>query len=72
VFDGAGTVVLDGERRDLVKGDLFVLPSWTAWSLEAESKFDLFGFSGAPIVERLHFQRAYLPESGRLVPGSRG
>ncbi|MEL7977977.1 cupin domain-containing protein [Isoptericola sp. F-RaC21] len=72
VFEGGGTVVLDGERRDLVKGDLFVLPSWTAWSLEAESEFDLFRFSDAPIVERLHFQRAYLPESGRLVPGSRG
>ena len=71
VFEGSGTVVLDGERRDLVKGDLFVLPSWTAWSLEAESEFDLFRFSDAPIVERLHFQRAYLPESGRLVPGSR-
>ncbi|MFI2297170.1 cupin domain-containing protein [Isoptericola sp. NPDC019571] len=72
VFEGAGTVVLDGERRNLVKGDLFVLPSWAAWSLEAESEFDLFRFSDAPIVERLHFQRAYLPDSGRIVPGSRG
>ncbi|MCK9795924.1 cupin domain-containing protein [Isoptericola sp. 4D.3] len=72
VFEGSGTVVLDGERRELVKGDLFVLPSWAAWSLEAGSEFDLFRFSDAPIVERLHFQRAYLPDAGRLVPGSRG
>lgn len=72
VFEGSGTVVMNGERRDLVKGDLFVLPSWTAWSLEAGSEFDLFRFSDAPIVERLHFQRAYLPDAGRFVPGSRG
>ncbi|GII98870.1 gentisate 1,2-dioxygenase [Sediminihabitans luteus] len=71
VFDGSGTVVLDGERRDLVKGDLFVLPSWTAWSLEAEAEFDLFRFSDAPIVERLHFQRVHLPDTDGRVPGPR-
>lgn len=72
VFEGSGTVTLGDERRELVKGDLFVLPSWTAWSLEASEEFDLFRFSDAPVVERLQFQRTYLPESGRLLPGSRG
>lgn len=73
VFEGSGTLTMNGERRPLVKGDCFVLPSWTAWSLEAEEKeFDLFRFSDAPIVERLKFQRTYLPESGRFLPGSRG
>lgn len=72
VFEGTGTVVMDGVRRDLVKGDLFVLPSWTAWSLEAVDEFDLFRFSDAPIVERLQFQRTYLPDQDRLLPGSRG
>jgi len=72
VFEGSGAVTIDGERRELTKGDLFVLPSWAAWSLEATSEFDLFRFSDAPIVERLQFQRTYYPESSRLAPGSRG
>ena len=57
VFEGAGAVVLDGVRRDLSKGDLFVIPSWIPWSLQAESVFDLFRFSDAPIMERLDFMR---------------
>ncbi|WP_251152329.1 cupin domain-containing protein [Cellulosimicrobium sp. Marseille-Q4280] len=72
VFEGSGAVVLDGEQRELHKGDLFVVPSWTEWSIEAREEFDLFRFSDAPIVERLQFQRTYLTESGRLLPGSRG
>jgi gentisate 1,2-dioxygenase len=61
VFDGTGTVVLDGERRELAKGDLFVVPSWAQWSLEASAggEFDLFRFSDAPIFERLNFNRTY-------------
>ena len=30
VFEGAGSVVLNGETRTLAKGDLFVVPSWAA------------------------------------------
>ena len=62
VFDGTGTVVLDGERRTLAKGDLFVVPSWAQWSLEAsvDGEFDLFRFSDAPIFERLNFNRTYI------------
>ncbi|MGA1836885.1 cupin domain-containing protein [Herbiconiux sp. 11R-BC] len=61
VFQGSGTVVLNGERTPLETGDLFVVPSWTAWSLEGETEFDLFRFSDAPVVERLHFDRTYIP-----------
>ena len=39
------------------RGDLFVVPSWVPWSLQADTEFDLFLFSDAPIVERLHFHR---------------
>ncbi|WP_458117350.1 cupin domain-containing protein [Arthrobacter sp. D2-10] len=61
VFEGTGTVTLDGETRALAKGDLFVVPSWAAWSLQAsvEGEFDLFRFSDAPIFERLNFNRTY-------------
>ncbi|MGX1163659.1 gentisate 1,2-dioxygenase [Arthrobacter sp. SLBN-100] len=72
VFDGEGTVVLNGKPRQIVRGDVFVVPSWVSWSLQAEGQLDLFRYSDAPIVERLHFQRTYLPEAGRFLHGSRG
>ena len=62
VFEGRGAVVLDGARRELEKGDIFVVPSWVTWSLQAESQFDLFHFSDAPIMERLHFDRTLIEE----------
>lgn len=60
VFEGHGAVVMNGERHKVEKGDLFVLPSWTHWSLEAESQIDFFAFSDAPIMERLHFARTHV------------
>ncbi|WP_242485832.1 hypothetical protein [Pseudomonas sp. TH41] len=65
VFEGRGQVVLDGISRTLEKSDLFVIPSWISWSLHAESQFDLFSFSDAPIMERLNFDRAMV--IGHLV-----
>jgi gentisate 1,2-dioxygenase len=63
VFEGTGTVVLNGETTTLAKGDLFVVPSWQEWSLQADlhagTGFDLFRFSDAPIFERLNFNRTY-------------
>jgi gentisate 1,2-dioxygenase len=32
------------------------------WSIEADTEFDLFMFSDAPIVERLHFNRTLISE----------
>jgi gentisate 1,2-dioxygenase len=60
VFEGRGNVVLADQVYRLEKGDIFVIPSWVAWSLEAESMFDLFRFSDAPIVERLNFVRTWV------------
>lgn len=57
VFEGRGAVVMDGRTTRLDKGDIVVIPSWVAWSLQAETAFDLFRFSDAPIIERLNFQR---------------
>ena len=57
VFEGAGHIRL-GERSHAVsRGDLVVVPSWVQWSLQADTEFDLFMFSDAPIVESLHFHR---------------
>ena len=55
--EGRGAVVLDGVEHPLDIGDLFVVPSWISWSLQAETQFDLFRFSDAPIMERLGFAR---------------
>ena len=57
VFEGTGSVVLNGSEKKLDKGDIFVVPSWVAWSLQADKQFDLFRFSDAPIMERLNFAR---------------
>ena len=57
VFDGQGAVVMDGQTHKLEKGDMFVVPSWVPWSLQAETVFDLFRFSDAPIMEQLGFMR---------------
>jgi gentisate 1,2-dioxygenase len=66
VFEGTGQITLAGEIHQLTKGDLFVVPSWIPWSLRAEAAtdetFDLFRFSDAPVVERLHFDRVQIDE----------
>ena len=57
VFEGKGSVTIAGEETVLEIGDMFVIPSWVEWSLQAETQFDLFRFSDAPIMERLNFDR---------------
>lgn len=57
VFEGEGSVVLDGQAHALSKGDMFVVPSWISFQLQADTQFDLFRFSDAPIMERLNFMR---------------
>ncbi|CQD22651.1 cupin [Mycobacterium lentiflavum] len=63
VFDGSGVFILDSSAHRVVKGDLVVVPSWVPWSIVADSDFDLFRFSDAPIVERLHFNRTVVAQS---------
>lgn len=65
VFEGRGAVVMNGQTHKLDKGDIFVIPSWVAWSLQAETMFDLFRFSDAPIVERLEFHRTLIEDQTR-------
>lgn len=61
VFEGDGSVVLDGVEHKLETGDLFVVPSWISWSLHANTQFDLFRYNDGPIIERLHFNRTFIP-----------
>ncbi len=62
VFTGRGAVVMNDIEHKLDVGDMFVVPSWVSWKLQAETQFDLFHFSDAPIMERLHFHRTSFVE----------
>lgn len=62
VFEGQGAVTMDGTTYPVETGDMFVIPSWVPWSLAAETRFDLFRFSDAPIMERLNFMRTAVEE----------
>jgi gentisate 1,2-dioxygenase len=65
VFDGSGTVTVDDHRWSVTRGDLFVVPSWAAFSAQSEAgrtdsdsgALDLFCFSDAPIFEALQLHR---------------
>jgi gentisate 1,2-dioxygenase len=58
VFDGVGTVRVADQEWRVEHGDLFVVPSWAPVTLAADTELDLFRFSDAPILERLHADRA--------------
>jgi gentisate 1,2-dioxygenase len=57
VFDGRGTVTLDGDTHELEHGDVFAVPSWCELALHADTGLDLFTFSDAPVVEKLSLLR---------------
>lgn len=57
VFSGRGEFVLNGNTHNVDTGDLVVVPSWTAFQINAETNFDLFAFGDQPLIERLNFHR---------------
>jgi len=62
VFDGAGTVSVGDKTWSVMRGDLFVVPSWQPYSATAsgDGSLDLFRFSDAPIFEALHAHRVHI------------
>ncbi|WP_331748232.1 cupin domain-containing protein [Streptomyces chartreusis] len=65
VFDGSGAVTVGEQTWSVVRGDLFVVPSWQPFSVRSESgatdsdsgALDLFRFSDAPMFEALRLNR---------------
>ncbi|MBE1549606.1 gentisate 1,2-dioxygenase [Mycobacterium sp. OAS707] len=57
VFDGAGSVTLNGEQREVVLGDVVAVPSWCEHTLSATTELTLFRMSDQPIFERLHLNK---------------
>lgn|SRR5574340_588366 len=62
VFEGTGRFHLGDQTHEVGKGDMIVVPSWVEWSIETDGGLDLFTFSDAPIIERLHFNRTLFSE----------
>ena len=66
VFDGTGQVTVGEHSWTVQRGDMFVVPSWTAWSVSSDAgqdgsdsrALDLFRFSDAPIFDTLHLYRS--------------
>ena len=67
VFDGRGTVTLDGEGHQLGHGDVFAVPSWCELALYADADLDLFTFSDAPVFEKLSLLRTEVSKLMRLA-----
>ncbi|GLY29726.1 cupin domain-containing protein [Kineosporia sp. NBRC 101731] len=59
VFDGAGALTVDGDRHLVEKGDMIVVPSWSALALSTDDGLDLFRFGDQPIVESLGLSRIH-------------
>ncbi|WP_231645436.1 cupin domain-containing protein [Mycolicibacterium mengxianglii] len=62
VFTGAGRIDLGERTHHISTGDLIVVPSWTPWSIHADTELDLFAFSDAPIMEKLHLNRTLITD----------
>jgi gentisate 1,2-dioxygenase len=66
IFDGTGVATVGDHRWSVERGDIFVVPSWTAVSIRSDATrtdsesgaLDVFEFSDAPIFERLGLFRA--------------
>jgi gentisate 1,2-dioxygenase len=67
VFEGRGSTVIDGQRFDWRKGDLFVVPTW-AWHehASADGEAILFSVQDTPIMQALGLYReqAYRERDG--------
>ena len=63
VFEGDGEVRVGDQSWRAERGDLFVVPSWQALSVATDGGLDLFRFTDAPILEKLHQYRTQTEET---------
>ena len=57
VFAGSGHSVIDGQRFDWSRNDIFVTPSWSVVEHHADDQADLFAVDDAPVLEALGLYR---------------
>jgi gentisate 1,2-dioxygenase len=67
VFEGSARFTIEDQTHTVEKGDLIVVPSWSALTLATDDGVDLFRFGDQPIIERLGFDRVHelTPEGTR-------
>jgi gentisate 1,2-dioxygenase len=56
-FEGRARAVVAGQAFDVGRGDMFAVPSWAPFDLEAEETTSFFSISDAPLLEALHLAR---------------
>jgi len=79
VFDGSGSVNIADRSWTVRRGDMFVVPSWAAFSVTADAApatgqcatLDLFRFCDAPIFEALHAHRVQIGDAPTDRPAER-
>jgi gentisate 1,2-dioxygenase len=57
VFEGTGTLTMNGQEYQLRRGDVIAVPAWTEFGVEAAEALDFFTFSDAPVFEKLNLLR---------------
>lgn len=57
VLNGTGAAHIGDERFDIGPGDIFVVPSWARYELQATDQLDVFSTSDAPVLEALGLYR---------------
>jgi gentisate 1,2-dioxygenase len=57
VVEGRGRVAVGGKVFDIEPKDHFVIPSWQAFSLDADEDLVLFSFSDRPVQTALNILR---------------
>jgi len=67
VFRGSGSSIIDSQRFDWSRGDMFVVPSWSTLEHEANEVSDLFAISDRPVLEALHLFRDELLDEPQTV-----
>ena len=59
VFEGSARFAIEDQTHTVEKGDMIVVPSWSALTLATDDGVDLFRFGDQPIIERLGFDRVH-------------
>lgn len=58
VFDGSGRVTVGDQSWQVMKGDLFAVPSWAPVTIVADTTLDAFRFSDDPVYEAFGLDRS--------------
>jgi gentisate 1,2-dioxygenase len=70
VYEGSGFTVINGQRFDWRKGDVFVVPSWAIAEHQANEAADLFAVTDRPMLEALGWFREEFAITRQEVTGT--